>query len=124
MSNLPADPVGFYVLIEMVPVTFKSKGGILLYTDKEGERERKGRVLAKILAFGPIAYNGFSGCKSHKDWGVEVGDTVELKERYGGTSSALVELDLKYGNFQYVPDSEIIGKFSAETVKQLINEDK
>ena len=83
----PVKPLGHHVLIEVIPVSFKSAGGIILHDCKENERERKGRDLAKIVAFGPTAYLGFSGCKSPKDWGVKIGDTVELTGRYDGKLS-------------------------------------
>ena len=121
---IPVRPLGHHVLIEVVPVSFKSTGGIILQTETENERERKGRDLAKIIAFGPTAYKGFSGCESPKDWGVEVGDTVELTGRYDGKFSSVHEFDKKYNNLRYVSDSDIIGVLNKEIVKQLIDEDK
>lgn len=120
----PVKPLGHHVLIEVVPVSFKSAGGIILHNDKENERERKGRDLAKIIAFGPTAYKGFSGCDSPKDWGVKVGDTVELTGRYDGKFSSVSEYDSKYKNLRYVSDSDIIGVISEEVANQLIIEDK
>lgn len=121
---LPVRPLGHHILIEAIPVNFKSAGGIILGTDTEGERERKGRELAIVLAFGPTAYKGFSGCESPEDWGVSVGDTVELKGRYDGKFSAVYECDNKYKNLRYVADSDIIGVLDESLVKQLIAEDK
>ena len=123
MDNLPVRPLGHHVLIEIIPVQFKSAGGIILTTEKENERERKGRDLAKILAFGPTAYLGFEGCKTPKDWGVEVGDTVELSGRYDGKFSTVAEYDDKYKTYRYVNDSDIIGVFSKETTKRLVNQE-
>ena len=122
MSDIPTLPLGHHVLIEIVPVKFKSLGGIILSTEKEGERERQGRDLAKVIAFGPTAYKGFSGCECPEDWGVKVGDTVELSGRYDGKFSTLKDYDKKYANLRYVSDSDIIGVFSEDIVKQLINE--
>ena len=116
---LPVKPLGHHVLIEIVPVKFTSSGGILLSSANEQERERKGRDLGKILAFGPTAYLGFEGCKSHKDWGVDVGDVVELKGRYDGKFSSVADYDDKYKSLRYVSDSDIIGIFSKEMVDQL-----
>ena len=118
-SFTPVKPLGHHVLIEIVPVTFKSSGGIILTTEKESERERKGRDLAKILAFGPTCYQGFADCKGPEDWGVKVGDTVELSGRYDGKYSSVHEYDKKYNNLRYVSDSDIIGVLDEEIVKQL-----
>ena len=107
--NLPVRPLGHYVLIEIVPVNFKSKGGIILNTEIENERERKGRDLAVVLAFGPTCYQGFGECKTPKHWGVAVGDTVELKGRYDGKFSSVQEYSKEYENLRYVLDSDIIG---------------
>ena len=122
--NQPVAPLGHHVLIEIVPAQFKSTGGIILTTEKENEREMKGRDLGRILAFGPTAYKGFAGCESPEDWGVKVGDTVELSGRYDGKFSSVVDYNDKYKNLRYVNDSDIIGKFSDEIVKQLISGDK
>jgi len=120
----PVKPLGHHVLIEIIPAQFKSTGGIILTTDKQDERERKGRDLGRILEFGPTAYKGFADCESPKDWGVKVGDVVELSGRYDGKFSSVVDFDDKYKNLRYVNDSDIIGVFSDEIVNQLISEDK
>lgn len=118
-QTLPIKPLGHHVLIEIVPVQFKSSGGIILSSEKESERERKGRDLAKILAFGPTAYLGFEGCNSPAEWGVKVGDIVELSGRYDGKFSTVAEYNKDYESIRYVNDSDIIGVFSDEMVKQL-----
>lgn len=123
-QDTPVKPLGHHVLIEVVPVSFKSAGGIILHNNKENERERKGRDLAKVIAFGPTAYKGFAGCETPSDWGVNIGDTVELTGRYDGKFSSVSEYNDKYKNLRYVSDSDIIGVLSEEVVKQLINEDK
>lgn len=120
----PVKPLGHHVLIEIIPVNFKSSGGIILSTETEGERERKGRDLAKIVAFGPTCYQGFADCKSPADWGVAIGDTVELSGRYDGKFSSVHEYDSKYKNLRYVSDSDIIGVLDKEIVNQLVKEDK
>ena len=122
MGNLPVKPLGHHVLIEIIPVNFKSAGGIILGSEKENERERKGRDLAKIVAFGPTCYQGFADCKGPEDWGVSVGDTVELSGRYDGKFSSVHEYDSKYKNLRYVSDSDIIGVLSKEIVNQLVSE--
>ncbi len=117
--EIPVNPKGHHVLVEIIPVRFKSSGGIILSSEKEAERERKGRDLARILAFGPTAYLGFEGCNCPEDWGVKVGEVVELSGRYDGKFSSVVEFDDCYKNLRYVNDSDIIGGLSDEMVKQL-----
>ncbi len=120
----PVKPLGHHVLIEIIPVQFKSTGGIILTTEKDSERERKGRDLGRVLLFGPTAYKGFSGCECAADWGVKEGDVVELKGRYDGKFSSVVDYDESYKNLRYVSDSDIIGVFSDEVTNQLIDEGK
>lgn len=117
--NLPVKPLGHKVLIEVMPVQFKSRGGIIIVSENEKKREKKGREIGRILAFGPTAYLGFAGCDSPEDWGVKVGDVVELGGRYDGKHSAVVECDNKYESIRYVNDSEIIGVFSDEMIDRL-----
>lgn len=121
----PVRPLGFHVLIEVVPIKFQSAGGIALFSKEEEERENGGRDLGKIIAFGPTAYKGFEGCNSPEDWGVKVGDTVELKGRYDGKKSCIKDYDESHDKLRYVSDSDIIGVFSDEMVAKLIDsEDK
>ncbi len=121
---IPVKPLGHHVLIEIVPVQFKSAGGIILSTDSEQKREHKGRDIAKIIAFGPTAYKGFEGCNSPDDWGVKVGDTVELSGRYDGKFSRASEYDKEYSSLRYVNDSDIIGVFSDEMTSLLVRGEK
>jgi len=118
---LPVKPLGHHVLIEIIPVQFKSTGGIILSTKDEVERENKGRQIGKVLSIGPTAYRGFEGCNSPEDWGVKEGDTVELSGRYDGKHSAAVEYNEEYKTLRYVNDSDIIGVFTEEMTKQLVS---
>lgn len=117
--NIPIKPLGHHVLVELIPVQFKSAGGIVLMSEKEIKREEGAGDVAKILAFGPTAYLGFEGCNCPEDWGVKVGDTVELSGRYDGKKSRTKDYDAKYATLRYVNDSDIIGGLSDEMVKQL-----
>ena len=120
---IPVKPLGHHVLIEIVPVKFKSAGGIILGSEIEKKREQKGRDLGKILAFGPTAYKGFEGCECAADWGVAVGDVVELSGRYDGKFSSVSEYDTNYQSLRYVMDNDIIGLFSEDMAKLLVEED-
>ena len=85
--SIPVLPLGYNVLVEIIPVKIKSDFGIILSGNDEAERERKGRDLARIIAFGPTAFKGYAGCESPADWGVKDGDIVELSTRYDGKFS-------------------------------------
>tara|TARA_R110002167_G_scaffold337372_1_gene544854 strand:+ start:556 stop:924 length:369 start_codon:yes stop_codon:yes gene_type:complete len=120
----PVNPLGHHVLIEVIEVQFKSKGGIILGTEQQESREKKGRDIGIIKAFGPTAYKGFSGCESPEDWGVKIGDIVELSGRYDGKHSTAQEYDKAHEGLRYVNDSDIIGVFGKELTNQLMNEVK
>ena len=122
---IPTNPLGHFVLVELIPVQFKSTGGIVLMSDTEIKREEGAGSVAKIIAFGPTAYKGFAHCETPEDWGVSVGDTVELSGRYDGKKSRLADYDDKHKSLRYILDDDIVGVFSDEIVSQLITvEDK
>ena len=122
--NLPVKPLGHHVLIDIIPVQFTSAGGIILHTEKENSREQKGRDLAKVIAFGPTAYKGFADCETPEDWGVKIGDVVELSGRYDGKFSSVADYDDQYKTLRYVSDSDIIGVFSEEMANKLMKGDE
>lgn len=115
----PVQPLGFNVLVKIIPVEVKSKGGIITLIGDEAERERKGRDIAEIIAFGPIAYKGYAGCESPKDWGVKEGDIVELSTRYDGKFTRASEYSKAYENYRYVSDQDIMGLASGEFLEML-----
>ena len=119
---IPTKPLGHFVLVELIPVQFKSTGGIVLMSNDEIKREESAGSVAKILAFGPTAYKGFANCERPEDWGVTVGDTVELSGRYDGKKSRLADYDEKYKNLRYILDDDIVGVFSQEIINQLDTE--
>lgn len=119
MKQSPVKPLGYNVLVEIIPVQIKSQGGIILNTVDEQERERKGRDLARIVEFGPTAYIGYSGCDSPADWGVKVGDIVELSTRYDGKFTRASEYSDKYENYRYVSDQDILGMASGDFLEML-----
>jgi co-chaperonin GroES (HSP10) len=120
MNNPPVSPKGFNVLVEIIPVQIKSTGGIILASSEdEVERDRKGRDLAKIIEFGPIAYKGYAGCECPADWGVAVGDIVELSTRYDGKFTRAGEYGKQYENYRYVTDQDIMGGANGEFLTML-----
>ena len=121
---IPTKPLGHFVLVKLIPVQFKSKGGIVIMSETEIKREEGAGDVAEIIAFGPTAYKGFADCKDPEDWGVSVGDIVELSGRYDGKKSRLADYDSTHKSLRYIVDDDIVGVLSKEIVKQLINEDK
>jgi len=121
----PTKPLGHFVLVEQVEVHVMSAGGIALMTGNEEKREKGAGAIAKILAFGPIAYKGFANCRGPEEWGVKVGDIVELSGRYDGKKTRMVDYNEKFGGLRYVNDDDIIGVISEQAVNQYItSEDK
>ena len=118
----PVLPLGFNVLVEIIPVQVTSALGIILCSANEQERERKGRDIARIVAFGPIAYKGYSGCESPQDWGVKEGDIVELSTRYDGKYTRAHEYNEAYKNYRYVTDQDIMGLAQGDFLEMLKNQ--
>lgn len=108
-ANTPVLPLGYNVLVEIIPVQIKSNGGIIISGADEAEKERKGRDLARIVAFGKTAFKGYAGCDCPADWGVKDGDIVELSTRYDGKFTRAGEYGKQYANYRYVNDQDIMG---------------
>lgn len=121
---IPTKPLGHFVLVKLIPVQFKSTSGIVLMSGTEIKREEGAGDVAEIIAFGPTAYKGFADCKTPEDWGVSVGDIVELSGRYDGKKSRLGDFDPVHKSLRYILDDAVVGVLSKEIVKQLIKEDK
>lgn len=106
-------PLGFYVLIEMDEIENLSAGGIVLATHTEHKREQNACEAGIVIAFGPLAFQGFHNCEGPEDWGVAVGDRVEY-ERYEGKASQYDKegkvCELQDRRLRFIPDSKIIGK--------------
>jgi co-chaperonin GroES (HSP10) len=99
-------PCGTKILIKIIPYEEVSKGGIVLGTTNELERERKGRDLGELMSIGPLAFKGYKGCLDlggPSDWGVEVGDIVEYR-RYDGK----IPRSEGYENYRYLDDEDVI----------------
>lgn len=115
MSNAKLIPTGYNLLIEPKKVQDKSAGGILLGST---EREQSACEIGVVVAIGPIAFHGVTGCdpekyppgdarhkmRPHEIWGVNIGDTI-MHKRYAGDSTYIKD----FKDFRLVPDTEIIG---------------
>ncbi len=117
--SIPVLPLGYNVLVEIIPVQIKSVSGIILSSTDEAERERKGRDLARIIAFGPTSFKGYAGCECPADWGVKEGDIVELSTRYDGKFSRAGDYGKQYENYRYVNDQDIMGLAHGEFLVML-----
>lgn len=106
-------PLGHYAIVEVLPFSEKTDGGIIL-SSEEVNKERSGRDMGVVRSFGSTAYEGFSNCKVPSDWGVKVGDLVELKSRYDNKTPRIHEYNEDYKNLRIVSDSEIIAKYELE----------
>ncbi len=99
-------PAGFSVIVEVEAKSKTYEGSMIEMAPDEQKREHGGRDVGVILAFGPIAYQGFANCKGPEDWGVKVGDTVEFK-RYDGKIPRSAETNPELKNIRVLDDSDI-----------------
>lgn len=104
------EPCGHYVLVEVVEFLEKTVGGIIMDSNTV-KAESKGRDMATIISFGPTAFKGFSGCDSPEDWGVAVGDVVQLNSRYDSITPRMHEYLDEYKDLRVIPDSTIISGY-------------
>jgi co-chaperonin GroES (HSP10) len=119
MNNPPVLPLGYNVLVQVMPVQIKSAGGIILNTPDEEKKEKAGRDIARIIAFGPTSFMGYAGCETPADWGVDVGDIVELSTRYGGKNTRAAEYGKQYEDYRYVNDQDIMGLANGDFLTML-----
>lgn len=103
-------PCGHYVLVEDEVFENVSKGGIIVASMTEAEREQRGIEYGRIVAFGPLAYKDVKGCRSPEDWGVQIGDLVEYSGRYEGKESAFCRENRVEGKkrLRLIPDLSIV----------------
>lgn len=105
--NAPLEPLGFYVLVEVVEVEDVSEGGI--YLGNQG-REQSAEEVGYLRDIGPTAYRGWEGCEAtqmtqpYERWGLAIGDLIEFRA-YEGKKSAVPGFE----RWRYIPDSHIVG---------------
>lgn len=107
-------PAGYRVLVKVAPVEEKSEGGIIVSSQNELERERKGRDIGEIIAFGPLAFKGFAKCNGPEDWGCKIGDLVEFN-RYDGKITRLGEMNKKYSDYRIINDDDILAVYEEQS---------
>lgn len=120
-GDMPARPLGFYVLVEVIEVETESAGGI--YLGDQG-REQSAEEVGFVRAVGPTAYHGWEGCEKktekigdidvtlkhpYQKWGLEIGDLVEFRA-YEGKKCVVPG----YERWRYIPDSHILGAVNCE----------
>jgi co-chaperonin GroES (HSP10) len=103
-------PCGHFALVQVLPAEEQSKGGIYLHTDASFKREQGGMDIGVVIAFGNTAFEGFSNCRAPSDWGVNVGDVVELNSRYNHKIPRMAEYNEELKNLRIVSDEEIVAK--------------
>ena len=122
IEDMPARPLGFYVLVEVVEVETESSSGI--YIGKQ-EREQSAEEVGYLRAVGPTAYHGWEACqparvpriaehegkqviatvdvRPYQKWGLNIGDLVEFKA-YEGKRCVIPG----YERWRYIADSNIV----------------
>lgn len=108
MSKLK--PLGDRVLLEQVPLSEKSAGGIIMNTSLEQERQQHGAMVGEVVEVGPDVEL------------VKVGDVVKIA-RYAGDSffmSELLGLNKKADEVRHhlIDESLIQGIFDEETANE------
>jgi len=98
-------PCGYNILVELLKVEEKTEGGIVLTSGTQSQ-EQNAMPIAKVIEFGPQAYKNMeSGCNSPEEWGITVGDYVQIQphefQRAAGKEDT---------NLVYVLDHAIKGK--------------
>jgi hypothetical protein len=111
--SLNITPKGHYILIELIEVQQKSKGGIIL---TDAGKEQKAVQFAKVLKIGPTAFMGIDGCdptkyapshprytmEPYQIWGISIGETVGMN-RYEGSDVNVAGIK----NYRVIPDTQL-----------------
>lgn len=111
---------GYFVLVEILKATNKSKGGIIL-TGMDVAKENAARDFGRVLQFGPTAFKGIKNANTPDDWGVKVGDYVEFK-MFDGKNSVTSKIIDEGKNYKLINDTDILGVISEDMVKMLVND--
>ena len=103
-------PTGTQILIKAKKHENITSGGIIRVVD-EVTREQKAESIGIIVAFGPCCYVGWKGCEDpdippYKQWGIDIGDTVEHRKYNAMDSNTNVEDE---DVFRYIQDIDILG---------------
>lgn len=92
------------------------KKGFQTTSEEQIDREKKGGDIAIVIEFGPGAYKktGRGVYNKPSDWGVKVGDIVQLRAKYMGKEIQNDETDKTGHLYRLVYDDEIIGIYKPE----------
>jgi len=101
-------PCGTFVLIKATEVDPQTKGGIYLPEDLT-KKEQAAECTGTVVAIGPCAYVGWSGCDQEgrtpaECWGIKVGDVIEHR-KYNAANTSVIGME----GYRYIPDVEILG---------------
>lgn len=80
LKNLPLKPVGFKLLIALIPAKEKSDGGILI-PDELKDREHTASIIGNVLSMGDLAYK--DDIKFPTGPWCQIGDWVMFKSYSG-----------------------------------------
>jgi len=80
--------------------------------------------MARIIAFGPTAFQGYEGCSCAADWGVKEEDIVELSTRYDGKFTRAGEYAEEFKNYRYVSDQDLVGLAQGDFLSMLAEQVK
>lgn len=104
---------GYYVLIE-IPAKPEVKESLIIMPSGHEDAEISAADIGIVRDIGPCAFSGMAaldggtGAERAKQWGFEVGDTVEFT-RYDGKRPSTEG----YENFRSIQDQHIITKVEA-----------
>lgn len=106
-------PCGTTVLVEVEPVEETYEGSSIVRPHNETKREKGGRDIGRIIAFGPYCYQDWK--ITPEQWGCKVGDLVEFN-RYDGKVPRLAEVNKQYENYRLISDNDIIAVYAEQTL--------
>jgi len=121
-------PLGYLVAVRLLDVEKKTESGFIVSTGKYAKYDKDASEFGEVLAIGPTAYYGVTGCipekyppshpfhsmLPHEIWGARVGDIVEFK-RFEGKKTLVKD------GLRYMQDTNIIGRVEGDNIIPLGN---
>ena len=99
-EDMLPEPVGYRILVEMIPPKTKTSGGIIL-TDKSIEAQEFQRFVGKVIRFGPLCYLGNPRKYGEEAW-CKPGDWVVFGAYTGE------RIQIKGHHYRFVNDDQIM----------------